>query len=393
MEVFEIRNGWDFIRVKITKNGSVYADLPIRFGDRGSEFREDIVLDDRGWRFSSTQIDCCDYYYFNMWLKHDGRIAWVNDMSYRISETEEPFNPNYPNAGVLNKTAMKLYNIVEKIKAYQKRNLPTNEIFELRKYYLETTLKVLGYDSIESIEEKLDDSRGYLGLTKVAKLLGNYRDLSALVHSEGKEGDEDILICRAKEEATREDVVEYAKPIKLIIDENVNFMQRIESGLTDKRDIDPEYRMNMKEKVGNNAWKEYEDEVKKVAILLLELNTDLLTDEQRKKFNIPKFEILDELSIKDKISKIIDDPQFSDACRIEDGFAYRQAQMLTTLVNKKISSNLIDGKKQIDQKLVDILQSELVEIKERGVAITKYDEIHEKYYSKESEIYESEYIL
>ena len=381
MEVFEIRDGWDIIKVRMTKNGSVYADLPVRYGNRGGEFRETIILDDRGWKFSSIDTECIDYY-FHMWLKHDGRIAWVNDMQYRIQETNEPFDPNYPNAGVLNDTAIKLYNTVEKIKSYQKRNLPTEEIFELRKYYLDTTLKMLGYDSIDAVGENLSDSRGYLSLTKVVKSLEDYRDLSALVYSEINLGTYDIIRCTAKEDATREEIIEYAKPVKDRIDETVEFMQTMETGLKERRKINPEYRRNMKGKVGEYTWEVYEENVKKVALLLLELNADLLTDSQRAKFGIPSFEVLDDLTVKDKISKLIDSKEFGDACRIEDGFAYEEARELVQKTKDFPVQVSITDEMLTEEQLVNILKSELEEVKERESAVATHDRIHAKYYSK-----------
>ena len=131
MEVYEFRDGWDKIKVKFTKTGGVYVDMPVKFGRGGVVLRESIVREKRGWRFSSTQDDCIDYY-FNMWLDDDGTLSWVNDMMYRRQYATEKFNPDYPNAGVLNDTAIKLYNVSQRIKNYQNRMLPTHEIFELR---------------------------------------------------------------------------------------------------------------------------------------------------------------------------------------------------------------------------------------------------------------------
>ena len=145
MEIYEFDHGWDLIRVRIRKAGSVYVDLPARFGERGGIFRESIVLEDRGWRFTSTQSDDCEYY-FHVWLTDDGRLSWANDMSRGIQYCSEKFDPNYPNAGYLNDTALKLYTISQEVKKYQARNLPTHEVFELRKRYLNAVLKMLGYE-------------------------------------------------------------------------------------------------------------------------------------------------------------------------------------------------------------------------------------------------------
>ena len=87
MEVFEIENGWDLIKVSMTPGGGVYADLPIRYGNRGSEFRETVVLEERGWRFSSIDTECVDY--LRNWLTK--RIAWL-DAQFNPPQIEESTN-------------------------------------------------------------------------------------------------------------------------------------------------------------------------------------------------------------------------------------------------------------------------------------------------------------
>ncbi|MBQ7410012.1 MAG: hypothetical protein IJW20_01350 [Clostridia bacterium] len=381
MEVFEFEYGWDLIKARIGKSGSVYIDMPIRWGTRGSEFRESIVLEDRGWRFTSTQDDCIDYY-FHMWLKDNGILSWANDMTRGIQYMDEPFNPDRPNAGVLNDTAIMLYNISQEVKNYQKRNLPTHEIFELRKLYLNVALKMLGYDSIDAVGEKLDNSRGYFGLTRVVDGLEKYIDLSRLVYSLGKAGDEDLLKCNAAKDATREQILEYAKPVKEQIDEYVEFMQTRASELKEKRLIFPEYKMRMKEKAGEYSWDEYEEKVKMVAILLLELNADLLTEEQRTKFGIAPFKVQEDILIKDKISNLIDSREFNEASRIEDEFAYEESEELVRRMRalKPEDSPLQSGFSRED--IVRLLSSELKDLEERKSSVDIQETIRKKYYSR-----------
>lgn len=376
MEIYEFDYGWRKLRARIWGKGSVYVDMPSRIG-----YTDRICLEERGWRYTSTQDDCIDYI-FHMWMKDDGMMAWANDMSRGIQYLSEPFNPNYPNADLLNDTAMKLYTVSHAIREYQNRNLPVQEVFELRKLYLTTALKALGYDSIDAVGEPLDDSRGYLGLNRVVDSLEKYLDLSSLVHSLGKYGDYDQYTCRATKEATREQILEYAKPVKLQIDELLAFMQGKETELAEKRVILPEYRRNMKEKIGEYSFDDYEEKVKAVAILLLQLNADMLTDEQRTKFGIEPFKVIDELEVKDKISSLIDSDEFNLACRIEDEFAYDESEELV---------NVIKGLEPVNEKfagvytredIVRLLGSELEEFEERKKSVDVQNKIHKKYYSK-----------
>lgn len=383
MEVFEFEYGWDLIRARLRKSGSVYIDMPTRWGNRGSQFRESIVLEDRGWRFTSTQDDCIDYY-FHMWLKDNGMLSWANDMTRGIQYMEEPFNPDCPNAGVLNDTAIMLYNISQEVKNYQKRNLPTHEIFELRKLYLNVALKMLGYDNIEAVGKTIDDSRGYLGLTRVVDGLEKYVDLSRLVYSLGKYGDEDLFKCNATKEATREQILEYARTVKEQIDEYVEFMQIRESELKEKRLIFPEYKTRMKDKVGEYSWDAYEEKVKMVAMLLLELNADLLTEEQRTKFGISPFEMRDDIDTKDKISNLIDSTEFNEATRIEDEFAYEESEELVRRIRKLKPEGSLHQSVFSREDIVRLLSSELKDLEERKKSVDVQETIRKKYYSRKN---------
>ena len=381
MEVYEFDYGWNHVRARIWESGSIYVDLPLRWGQRGATFRDSICLEDRGWRFTSTQDDCIDYI-FHMWMRDDGLMSYTNDMMSRIEFLDEPFNPDYPNAGYLNDTAMKLYTISHEIREYQKRNLPTKEIFDLRKMYLTVALKALGYDSIDSIENPLDDSRGYLGLNKVVDSLEKYRDLSKLVHSLGNYGDWEQYKSRATKEATREDCLEYAKPVKEQIDELVDFMSQREATIQDKRKVYPGYKVGMKEKEGELSFEFYESKVKAVALLLLELNADLLTDEQREKFGIKPFEVMSDIAVEDKISSLIDQKDFNDACLIEDGFAYDESEELVTRLRKINPESDFEEPVLPREAVVKLYEAELKDLEERKGSVATQEKIHKKYYSK-----------
>ncbi len=378
MEVYDFNYGWRKIRARIWKTGSVYIDMPSRIG-----YRDTICLEDRGWRYTSTSTeeDCIDYI-FHMWMKDNGMMAWANDMSGGIQYLSEPFNPDYPNADLLNDTAMKLYTVSHEIREYQKRNLPVEEVFELRKSYLTTLLKTLGYDSIDTVGEPIDDSIGYLGLNKVVDALENYLSLSNLVHSLGKYGDYEQYTCRALKEVTREQMLEYVKPVKYQLSEFEKFMKEKDTDLKEKRVILPEYRKNMKEKIGEYTFDTYEEKVKAVAILLLELNADLLTEEQRSKLGIEAFKLMDELTVKDKISSVIDSEEFNLACRIEDEFAYDETEELLNVIGelKPVEGKYAD--KYSKEDIRRLLESEHKEFEERKASVSVQEDIRKKYYSR-----------
>ena len=377
MEVFEFDYGWSRVRARLTKGGGVYVDLPSRIG-----YRDSIVLEDRGWRYSSTEDDCIDYY-FHVWLTDKGMVSWANDMSRGIQYINEPFNPDYPNCGLINDTVIKLHKIATTIKEYKARNLPIAEAFELRKNYLDTTLKMLGYDSIDAVGEELDESKAYLPLNRVVDCLENYKHLGSFIYSLGKAGDYDMYTQRFAKETTREEILEYMQGIQEQVDLNVAFMQKHEKDLELKRKIYPEYRDDLAKKAGVYIWDDYKEKVKSVALLLLELNADLLTPAQREKLGIPEFKLIDQIDADDKIAKVIDSKEFNEACKAEDEIAYEEAKELVRRA-KEIKPEVYpsDPEAVTAEEIVSTLESELKEITERKESIEKQDQIYAKYYSK-----------
>lgn len=349
MEIFLVEYEGKKIPVQKDGRGSIFVLLPTRYGDRGSQYRETITHESRGWRFTSTQDNDIEYY-FHMWLKDDGCIAWTNDMTYSIQSFSEPFNPNYPNAGVLNDTAMQLYTIVKQIEAYQKRDIPANELLLLRQYYLNTALKTLGYDSIESVIANENCSEKCLGLNKVACLLEDYKDLSNLVFSMDEICGEDVVVCMAPENVDRKAALEFGIPIREQIQDNIQFMQE-EAELSDKRKVLPSYRTKMEDKVGIYSYDNYQNAVKDAALLLLELNADLLTEEQRKILGIPEHNTMDEMALKDRISKLIDSTDFNAACKTENEFAYEQSRELIRRA-KEIQNGMTFGTSTINPTIL-----------------------------------------
>lgn len=339
MEIFQVEYKGEKILVQKSERGSIYAILPTRYGDRGSAFRETITHEERGWRFTSTQENDIEYY-FHMWLRDDGRIAWANDLTYSIQEFNEPFNPNYPNAGVLNDTALQLYSIVSQIKAYQKRNIPATELLLLRQYYLNTALKTLGYDSIDAVINNENNPGGVLGLNRIGCILEEYTDLSNLVFSMGEITGEETVVCIAPESVDRKKALELGIPVKNQIQDNIQFMQDESGRLIDKRSILPGYRTEMEKGMGVYTYDNYKNVVRDTAMLLLELNVDLLTEEQRKELELPELKTMDEMTLRDRISRLIDSKDFNNACKAENEFAYAQAEELI-----KVAKELIDSGK------------------------------------------------
>lgn len=157
-----------------------------------------------------------------------------------------------------------------------------------------------------------------------------------------------------------------------------------ENELKDRRNVLLEYRRNMKEKIGELSFGNYEEKVKAVAMLLLELNADLLTEEERNKLGIKELVLCNDIDIKDKISRLIDSEEFNLACRIEDEFAYDEAEELVNAIKVlKVSGDKTNGG-FTREEIVEMLSSELEEFEERKQSVDVQEGIRKKYYTRQN---------
>ena len=126
----------------------------------------------------------------------------------------------------------------------------------------------------------------------------------------------------------------------------------------------------MSEKVGGYPYYNYENAVRNAALLLLELNADLLTPEQREKLGISGPEFLDDNALKDRISRLIDSKEFNNACKIESEFAYQQSEELL-----KKAKELLTGNGEDSRDLTRIIDEETKHADDRKRSLDN----HEKY--------------
>ena len=322
MEIFEILYRGKKVNSIKTDEGDIYVKLPIRRGERGNEFQERISRDSNGWKFSSSATDNPEYG-FNLWIRDDGKLAYRTLNSKKIFVTKDVFNPDLQNGGKLNIVATELYNIVEQLKAYEKRNIPASSTCKLRTKKLELTLKLLGFSSIDEINSELNDSKGYLALTRIRKQLENYINLGVYIHLEGRE---DLIRVKVPEEMTREDFIKLAIPVTDEYSSDLDFAKEQDEKREQKRSILPDYCEEMSKKMPYGDWLMYSRVIRETAKLLLELNADLINPNSE--LQIPDLSELTGTELEDKISKLINSKEFANACDIENRFFIREGKRL-----------------------------------------------------------------
>lgn len=378
MEIFDVKYGEQTVTARIGKDGSVYISLPRRNAGNDSEYIESIEKEERGWRFSSFNSADIEYY-FHMWYRYDGTMAWANDLSHKIHESREPFNPNYPNEGVLNDVALRLYDVVQQVEAHKAKEIPAEEIMEIRKHNLVAALHLLGYDSIDSVAGEVNDSVGYLALNRLAGQLQTegYPNLAKYIHSEGRIGSEDMVRATLPEGMTVEELMKLQSVIKGHRDSNFEFIRYQDEWLDKKRGISFDHNALMSKKVvrpgsvgANIDWEDYSKAVKMTAMLFLELNSDLLTEEQRKKFGIQDVSKLSQIDFEDRISRVIDSAVFNRACRIENEFAFEESSKILRKAEAKLEGVTPEiAKTNPVQTIIEIARQEREEVDRRRKAI------------------------
>ena len=262
--------------------------------------------------------------------------------------------------------AIELYRIVEQIKDYEKRDLPISSTCKLRKKKLETTLKLLGYYSIDEFNTEIDDSKGFLSLATIGKQLENYVNLGEYVHYEGRKNEEDVIRVNVPKEISREQFIETAMPVTEECAQDLEVIEKIDQ----KTSVLPDYGAKISTKIPDEDWIIYSRVVKETARLVLELNADLVN--QDSEVEVMDCSQLTGQELEDRISLLIDSSAFSKACEIEKNFIKREAQRLI----EKIDS-MLEGMDEatyhssVAKALIDLKKEETDIITERGSQFTE----------------------
>lgn len=277
------------------------------------------------------------------------------------------------------------------------------QIINLRKESLLTTLKLLGFPSIESAVEVINGSKdgeekkeysadsGYRALGKVGHDLESYVHLANIISiaSDGnsREGIEIDLpdsldfvtlkaLCDRVTERTEKDSAYMSEK-----DELFEKARNVPAG-EGREDLD--FELNMSQKLSPSDWELYSSQVKDVARFLLSANYDLLSPEQRE--GIEDYSKLSKEEIDDKISDIIDTVAFSKAVDIEDRFTINEAVGLIKAVDE-----MIDGDEEVKKTSPAIallaLQKAAMDTRDKKTKfMEKYQELQSQYVKSEEEI-------
>lgn len=376
METFKIKYKGEKIDAVKTDHGGYSATLPLRKGDRGAFFTETVSRVGNGWRFSSTESVHPDYY-FDVYLYDDGTTGWTNDMQNRIVKSDSKFNPSfYDKTDPVAKVCADMYEVIQGFYEHEKRGIDAEKVIGLRQAYLSSMLRMLGYSSTDRVRKEVDSDKSFKALGKIASMLERYKNLAAMF-KQSRPGVYEVNIPDGMtQEELKDTIVSVANDVK-----SLNERMDAEEDLNQtKRAVLPTFGLTMKDDIPQEEYDVYATNVSRVAELLLELNYDIVPEMD--KITLKDETGLDGLDLGDKISRVIDTKEFSEACHTEDNYVKAENERLAGEIDRLIDDSDRVIKSSVGAALDFLKRQAMISRDERNGYIEKYQEIEKLYYSK-----------
>lgn len=376
METFKINYKGEKIDAVKTDHGGYTATLPVRFGDKGTVYTETVSRVENGWRFTSTESEHADYY-FDVYLYDDGTTGWTNDMQNRIVKSDSKFNPSfYDKSDPVAKVCADMYEVIQGFYEHEKRGIDAEKVIGLRQAYLHTMLKMLGYTSTDRVGKELDPNKSFKALGKVASMLERYKNL-ATMFKQTKPGVYEVNVPEGMTQDELKDVIIAVGTDVRKLNERMDAEEDLNQT---KRAVLPNFGLTMTDEVKPDEYAVYSENVAKVAELLLELNYDIVAENDRK--TIKDESGLDGLELGDKISRVIDTKEFSEACHTEDNYVKTENERLAEEIDRLIDDSERVINSSVGAALDFLKRQAMISRDERKEFIEKYQEIEKLYYSK-----------
>lgn len=387
MEKFEITYRGKKIEATKHDNGDYSVTLPKRYGKDGSELSETISRDETGWCFSSSVVGNPEFF-FNLWLRDDGKVAYRNSTDEELHVSDKPFDPKVKDPkDPLYAVTKEVYDVVAQFFEYEKLGIPASKINDLRKLKLSTALKLLGYSTTDEVRGELNDSASYFVLGRIGKQLEEYINLGVYVHNEGIKDGKEVLKVKLPEGNPKDIIMESARPVASELAGDRDFITTQDELLDRHRNFVEDHCMNMSRKVPYDDWQIYSSVVRKTAELLIELNYDIVRSLNKQ--GLPDYSRLTRNELADKISSLIDSREFSKATDIEDRFIIRETKRLERKV-KSFEGELVErcGSAEVAKKsalgitLGALKEEALATRKERHTYSSQYNKMEKMYFSR-----------
>lgn len=363
--------------------------LPLTRDEFGRYNRNFIQHDFTGWKMSSTVISDKSTF-SNVWISDSGDIYYNDSENTHTRRLKEKIDSDKKSDNPIYCRAQELYDILDKnaetIVAYEEAPWKTEQVIDLRRRRLATYLKMLGYSSISDIRKKEEPSGEYASLSRVGESLENYRTLTLVRNEINLLGNENYAIGFPERETTKQTIEEFSKLIEGVeaeIGEDISFIQEKDETLDRSRAISGDYFLNMKRKVSPDEWQKYYSTVIKVAKLVMGLNYDLLSREDRE--GIEDLTSLTQEQVEDRISQLIDARDFDKASDIENRYATKETENFATIVDELTGSSDRFTRGQLAEALSELKEEALATRAEKAEKIEAFNKM-EKFYKNATKI-------
>lgn len=266
---------------------------------------------------------------------------------------------------------------MERFDEHGKIGMTAAEIVELRREKLNMALKLLGYSSISSVRNELNDVSGYMALDRIGKQLENYTNLGAYVYVTGIENGVTTYGFNIPEEMSQEEFQAMIQTARAELDEDKAFVEEKDdqySRMRDKNYLMPDYFLNMREKVSEEDWAKYSKVVRDTAQLYLELNSDLVPYGDRMGMGVADAHTLVGNEVKDRISRLIDTQQFSEAEHISYAVQQKDARAFANMIDTMFEEEPTLTRSGIKDSLEDLRDIALATEQEKRDIVGRYNQ-------------------
>ena len=272
-------------------------------------------------------------------------------------------------------------NIAAKLNLEEVMAIAGEQIINLRKSTLETTLKLLGFPDVESaVEGKLDIDKGYRALGRIGHDLEDYINLANVI---SLDTEVDGIKINLPDTLDFSEFKYLCDSVKYKNDRDLFYIKDKNKILNSSREYVEDFELGMDKKIAPDQWDLYASQVNKVAKFFLQANYDLLKPEQKE--GLEDLTQLSKEQIDDRTSEIIDTIDFSNAVDIEDRFEISES---VNFIKK--TENILDGEdaksKSSELALLALQKAAMDTRNKKDKFRRKYQEIQERYVKSEEEI-------
>lgn len=327
-----------------------------------------------GWEFVSSRKGDPDYK-FSFWILDDGRRICNNpdknpeqyrELPGKFSRTATPKTSS-------EELSRDVYDTIKQLYEINRLGVKAEEIGELRTKTLDTLLKILGYSSPSKVKFPMSTQKSYFALRRIGKFLEGYRSLAFVSPEEREDGTKSFLVDYDGT-PNREKVIEDTEETTKQLENAVSFIQEQDEWVRTVREISrQEDFYTVDDYSASNAdrggYSNYARMIRKTAQLLLGLNYDLLSKEDRS--GISDLTTLYGIELEDEISSIIDSSEFEAACSFEDKLMIQQCESVEKPLSEAASSTGFST--VLRTSLEKVYRSVVLSRSEKQAAIREYN--------------------